>query len=150
MNVVELMEQLKKELESLFSDYRFIEPTQRIQFFIQNPPRSRNAAERETLEPYQVIVPSNGNQDEDDNIANIIILIYVEDKSEDQQGWVDVMNQIDRIRLRFLNNPIFGRRYEVKNLNWALADDNPYPKWLGGVELKISMQRIEMEGALYD
>lgn len=150
MSVRHLTDELKKELETVFSDFRFNEPEQRVKIFIKDTPRNKGIAEQNTLEPYQVIIPSGGSQDDEEDIANIVILIYTEDKTGEQQGWIDVMNQIDRIKIRFLSNPVFGKCYEVKSINWALADDNPYPKCLGGVELKIAMPEIETEDTFYD
>ena len=150
MNSIAMMQALKKELETLFKDYQFACcGNKEISFYLQNPPRRRNMSEEEELAPYQEIKLLSGQSD-NGTTASVMILILCKDEAEEQQGWIDVQNQIDRIRLRFLENPIFGGCFEVKSISWQHAEENPYPLCLGGVALEVEIPSIESEGTIYD
>ena len=150
MNSIAMMQALKDELENLFKDFKFTCcRNKKITFYLRNPPRESEVSEDEELVPYQELELVSG-QHENASTANIMILILCKDETEEQQGWIDVQNQIDRIRLRFLENPIFGGCFEVKSVTWQQAEENPYPLCLGGVSLEVELPNIEPEGTIYD
>lgn len=150
MNSIAMMQALKDELESLFEDFEFTCcENKKISFYLQNPPRRRNMSEEEELAPYQELKLLSGQSD-NETTARVMILIVCKDEMEEQQGWIDVQNQIDRIRLRFLENPIFGGCFEVKSITWQHAEENPYPLCLGGAALEVELPNIEPEGTIYD
>ena len=150
MNSIAMMQALKDELENLFKDFKFTCcGNKKITFYLQNPPREIEMSEDEELVPYQELKLLSG-QHENASTANFMILILCKDETEEQQGWIDVQNQIDRIRLRFLENPIFGGCFEVKSVTWQQAEENPYPLCLGGVSLEVELPNVEPEGTIYD
>lgn len=150
MNSIAMMQVLKEELKTLFNGFQFTCcGNKEISFYLQNPPRRCNMSEEEELAPYQEIKLLSGQSD-NGTTASVMILILCKDETEEQQGWIDVQNQIDRIRLRFLENPIFGGCFEVKSISWQHAEENPYPLCLGGVSLDIELPNIEPEGIIYD
>lgn len=146
MNAINMLHDLKKDLEETFESFRFENQETRISFYLQNEPRIIGESEEIELEPMQVIKLINGSKNEESNKANVIIVIQCKNEEENQQGWIDVQNQIDRIIMRFSRNPIFAGKYEVNKISWALAEDNPYPIYIGGVELEIELPNIEKEG----
>lgn len=151
MNSIAMMQELKKELETLFKDFKFDCCGNRpINFYLQNPPREIDLSEDDELAPYQEIKLLSGSESDKSNVASVTILIVCIDTSEDRQGWIDVQNQIDRIRLRFLKNPVFGSCFEVTNLSWQQAEEDYYPLAIGGVALDISLPNIEPEGTIHD
>lgn len=151
MNSIAMLLELKKELETLFKDFKFDFCGNRsINFYLQNPPRGIDLSEDDELAPYQEIKLSSGSQSDKSNVVSVTILIVCLDASEDRQGWIDVQNQIDRIMLRFLENPVFGGCFEITNLSWQQAEEDYYPLAIGGVALDIKLPNIEPEGTIYD
>lgn len=152
MNALAMVTALKKDLEETFSSFRFENQESRISFYLQNEPRRIGENEESKQNPCQVVKLGNGSVSTgtDGNVAHAVIIIKCRDSQEDRQGWQDVQNQIDRILTRYIRNPVFGEKYEVQKLNWMLADDDPYPICLGGVELEIKLPDVEVEGTEYD
>lgn len=150
MNAIHVMKALKKELQSIFAGYKFNESEEEISIYLWEPPRTIGETEESRQQPYQMIRLMSGSQKEESNSASMMVIIVVPNEDEDQQAWQDVVNQIDRIRLRFLRDPIFGGKYEVTELSWLMADDNPYPVYLGGVELTVEIPSIYTEEGFYD
>lgn len=150
MNAINAMKALQKELQNVFNGYRLNNSEEEISFYLWEPPRTIGETEESVLKPYQMIRLLNGSQKDEESSVSMMIVIVVPNEDEDQQAWQDVVNQIDRIRLRFLRDHIFGGKYEVTELSWLMADDNPYPVYLGGVELTVEVPFIHTEEGIYD
>lgn len=82
-----------------------------------------------------------------DQTVSVYLLIGVYDDHLDNQGVKDVFNVIQKIEERFSKNPILARRYECTYpMKWAMQEEESFPYFFGGLELKFIVHPIRREG----
>lgn len=99
--------------------------------------------------PFIVVRPSKGGDDEAQNGAyqstvEAMILIAVHRPEED--GYRDVVTILEKIRLKLLSYPVFGKRYRVERpIAWEISEDESWPNWYGVITLQVTVpQPVEL------
>lgn len=100
--------------------------------------------------PFAILRPSSGVDSEQgaDENSRTTVKIIVGTYSEAIDGWRDVLMLIDAIRDDLLSAPAIDKTaYEmVGPLTWEMAEQQPYPQWLGTITTVWTLprpQRIE-------
>jgi len=95
--------------------------------------------------PYFIVRLTDGLTEDDDDpwtvTANIYLGVYDPDKQTN--GHYHVLEMITRITNRFMKEPLLAKAYRAQQkMEWALQDEDTYPFYFGGIEIKFSLPRI--------
>ncbi|MBQ7263480.1 MAG: hypothetical protein IJR14_07140 [Synergistaceae bacterium] len=80
-------------------------------------------------------------------LADVTLVVGTFDDAPDLQGWRDVMDIIHAVRHELLALPgrVLDGRYRLEMpLKWGLADEQPWPLWIGQIETKWETGRPQM------
>lgn len=96
--------------------------------------------------PYFIVRLQDGETKDDADpwtvTTDIILGIY--DDSTDTNGHLDILWMIQKIIDRFAAEPLLCGKYRADpEISWALQDEDTYPFYFGGIELKFSVPKIE-------
>ena len=172
MTALNLLDAIVARLHSIFSDYAL--PTKsgsekKIKVFAQFLPRPkgptvkpRGADEEPQDDQYGpddfeenfpcVIVKFDEGVDKEENAPDatrisVRILIGAYDPSPDEQGYRDVMNIMEKVRLELLSDRLLNRRYRLEMpFKWYLFEDQPWPIFFGQIETAWETGRPAMPG----
>ncbi|UNY40546.1 hypothetical protein KLER11_gp14 [Pararheinheimera phage vB_PsoM_KLER1-1] len=102
--------------------------------------------------PFVVVRPSNGSDDPPEGNAyqsTVEAMLLIAVHTQDDVGYRDVLNIIEKIRQRVLTNPIFGKRFLVaRPVTWEISEDESWPNWYGVMTLQVTVpQPIELLNA---
>lgn len=82
--------------------------------------------------PYVIVRASDGKDTEE--IATVTVKILVGTYAEDPNGFRDVLNIMERIRIAFGEQRVLEKKYRMEYpFSWRLFDDQPYPEWAGEI-----------------
>lgn len=94
--------------------------------------------------PYFIVRLQDGKTTDDYDMWTVTadILIGIHDDDENNRGHFHIMNAIDRITRRFCEEPTIGTPGHkafrcLPEMQWDLQDEDTYPYYFGGVELKF-------------
>lgn len=121
-----LLQAIKEYIEVLVSDNAQTKPAIHIGFL---PHRNKdNSGESEF--PFVIVRPEAGNDQQDDSKVTVKLIFGV--KAEDQQGFIDLFNLMEQVRIALLRQRIINRRYKMElPYKWEFFDEQPYPEWYG-------------------
>ena len=78
----------------------------------------------------------------DQAVMDINFLIGVYDKTPDNQGYIDVLNIIDKIRLHFWHERYLDKKFRLEpDMRFYLFDDQPAPVFFGVIETRWDVPR---------
>ena len=164
-----LQDDLAKELETIFKDFRLEGQDgekRKINIYEQSVPIQEaeeipdtvtdeeleegtyNAAGKEALFPYIIVRLTDGKVEAVDGVqtVNVNLLIGVIDRNHNNQGHKDVLNIMQEIYSRFSRNPLLAKYYEcVPPIEWALQDEPSFPYFFGGMALTFELSPIRRE-----
>ena len=167
MTVIDLIDELVRALDKLFeAEYLKAKSGEykRVKVFAQYLPQAKSAVIKpkgEAKSEYQadfapadyednfpcVIVKLGELTDGDEGkldqaIADINLLVGIYDKSADNQGWRDVMNIIEKVRLYLWQQRYLAARFRLEpELHCYLFDDQPLPLYFGVIETRWDVPR---------
>lgn len=103
--------------------------------------------------PYFIVRLSEGRTEDDDSpwlvTADVILGICENDK--DVPGHKHILVMIQRITDRFAAEPLLNGKYRAEqNMEWAVQDEDTYPFYFGGVEIKFRVPKIGRRIPDYD
>jgi len=144
--------ELKKVLTALFADYQLkneqgvLSP---VSIYVHDLPRQSASAAKVSLAPYQILTLMDGSvQQNGDYLVHVSIGIVVRITANDQNGFTDVMNQIDRIVDRFTAVSSFGAYVVERPIDWMLELTETWPYSIGAVTLAVKCPKNETEDDL--
>ena len=153
-----LQESLVDIMKGLFSGKRYKSPKGGlvpINVYAQNPPRGKvnvldenDDDEEEEFDPFPYIIVriSDGDNDRDGSVVNMIFIIGIWDDDLNQQGYRDVIHAIESIRQRIMANPIIdGIAYPKGQFHWMVQEDDYYPYSLGACSQQFVVASINVE-----
>lgn len=155
MTVINLLEALKDELENITKDLMLEVKTKKgEEKAIKNPVvyigQLPNKTDTTQYVPYILIKALTG---EDAQVAGqmpssecktrIIVVTYSENSSV---GYIDVLNVIDRIRIRLLKERIIAGQYDLQlPLDYIVYEDDLGPYTIGEMIVNWDMPTIQRE-----
>lgn len=151
MTFLEFEKDLVKEVESILRDVICKTPggeeTAGVKGYEHQLPVVMEDDEDEThLFPHAIVRLSEASTQDDDApwdvAANILLGCYDPDSAH--TGHRHILVMIQRITDRFAADPLLYGRYRAnQDMNWALQDEDTYPYYFGGVQIKFSVPKIE-------
>ncbi len=98
--------------------------------------------------PYAIIRLVDGDTQDDNDCWSVKtdILIGCYDEATDTNGHLDVLETIQRICDRFAMKPLLASKYMAdQHIQWALQEEDTYPYYFGGIEIKFYLPKIGRE-----
>ncbi|MEK3770118.1 hypothetical protein MKY14_16320 [Paenibacillus sp. FSL R5-0887] len=111
------------------------------------PQKNRENAEISEF-PFILVRPSTGDDQQDSSKVTVKLVFGV--KAEDQQGFIDLFNIMEQVRIEFLRQRIINRRYKMElPYKWEFFDEQPYPEWYGQATTIWTLPAIQEEEGLF-
>lgn len=146
-----LQDALKEALEALFRGYRIpnsMGEARDVHVYCQGLPVRQGEDDLEDPallpEPYIIVRTEGGNAEPDKPMeTDVLLVLCVSDDGLDRQGHRDVLRMIQTIVKRFCEDPIVGRRWELKSpIDWTSQDEDTHPYYFGAVRMEFEMTPI--------
>lgn len=142
-----LQDVLVEEIKALFNGFllkNVEDKLSEINVHSQYLPYKTNIDDEEHF-PYIIVRMMNGEEDEEEAECKIVFVIGVYDESEDNQGFKDVLNIIEKIRQHIFKKQIFANQFICKYpLKWGVNEEDVSPFYFGGIESSWSIAKITM------
>lgn len=103
--------------------------------------------------PYFIVRLSEGKTEDDDSpwLITADILLGVCENDKDVPGHEHIMVMIQRITDHFAAEPLLNHKFRAEqNMEWAVQDEDTYPFYFGGVEIKFRVPKIGRRIPDYD
>ena len=103
--------------------------------------------------PYFIVRLSGGKTEDDDSpwLVTADILLGVCENDKDIPGHEHIMVMIQRITDRFVAEPLLNKKFRAEQgIEWAVQDEDTYPFYFGGVEIKFNVPKIGRRIPDYD
>ena len=103
--------------------------------------------------PYFIVRLSGGKTEDDDSpwLVTADILLGVCENDKDVPGHEHIMVMIQRITDRFVAEPLLNKKFRAEqDIEWAVQDEDTYPFYFGGVEIKFIVPKIGRRIPDYD
>lgn len=103
--------------------------------------------------PYFIVKPLEGKTEDDDDpwLVTVDILIGICENDKDVLGQKHLLVMIQRILDRFAEEPLLNKKYRAEQkMEWAVQDEDTYPFYFGGVEIKFRIPKIGRRIPDYD
>lgn len=149
MNPVLLLKTLVEEMKELLKEKYFINSKGELvalNIFTQHLPYRKKENNTPPF-PYLIVSLEEGEiPDFDNHYIQIYFIIGIQDKDENTQGDLDVMNVITQIYQHLFGRRIIADMYEIIHpFKWAIQDENTFPKFIGGIETNWKIRTIQEE-----
>lgn len=152
MTPLNLQKALAAEMKTLFTGYK--QPNQSskassFHIYENSTPILLDGQDEKDFFPYIVVRLTDGTVPENERetpTAKATILIGYFDENEENNGNKFVLSVIQRIIERFRKNTILDKYYnQTGNIEWAMADEDLFPYFFGGLELSFTLPTIFKE-----
>ncbi|MCU6685669.1 hypothetical protein OCV99_03695 [Dorea acetigenes] len=103
--------------------------------------------------PYFIVRTSEGRTEDDDSpwLVTVDIILGICENDKDAPGHKNILVMIQRITDRFASEPLLNGKYRAEqNMEWAVQDEDTYPFYFGGVEIKFRVPKIGRRIPNYD
>lgn len=103
--------------------------------------------------PYFIVRPSEGRTEDDNDpwLVTVDILLGICESDKDAIGQKHLLVMIQRITDRFAAEPLLNRKYRAdQKMEWAVQDEDTYPFYFGGVEIKFRIPKVGRRIPEYD
>ncbi|WP_440831781.1 hypothetical protein [Paenibacillus sp. 22594] len=135
-----MLQAIKKYIEELVSDNVQTKPAVHIGFL---PPKTKETA-GESEFPFILVRPTVGEDKQDDSKVTVKLIFGV--KAEDSQGFVDLFNLMEQLRISLQRQRIIEKRFRLElPYKWEFYDEQPYPEWLGEATTIWTLPTIQQE-----
>lgn len=143
---------LKERLENAFSDTLFNSPSGdrvHLNIFEQNLPQKSD--KDQDLFPFVIVKllegEQKGEQDEqDENITTVGFVIGTFDDDNQNQGYRDVTQIINKIEEVLKKEPVINRQFTLKYpLKWRILEEETAPYYYGAVETNWKMPAYDRQ-----
>lgn len=111
-------------------------------------PEEEEILSDELLFPYFVVKVDDVVYPEDlmeNPKAKLFLLFGIYDSDPDMRGYFSMAAVVERIALRFRNDPILGAYWCEKKIQLAFQEDDTFPHFFGGIEMTWNLPLIGME-----
>lgn len=138
----------KKELPELFENFTLKDTNGNqapLNIYPQYLPQ-KNKNKNNSHFPFLTIILVEGEEQNDDaeNLVKILFLCGVYDEDENNQGYRDSMNVIQKLYTNFKRKKILDNKYTFElPVKWMTNDDVTYPYFYAGLETYWSVGKIQ-------
>ncbi|QWU15680.1 hypothetical protein SAMN04487895_12725 [Paenibacillus sophorae] len=140
MTLVMLMVALKQFLETKLADDATTVPTVHLGFLPTKTADNRD----DPVYPMIIIRPVEGQGD--DKGANAQVKLLFGTQSEDDAGFIDLLNLMERVRILLLRQRIIDNKFQIDpNWKWKFYEQQPLPEWVGEVVTTWDLPQIRQE-----
>lgn len=131
-----LQEEIIKSMNNLFKDtfYETCEGNRKINVYGQYLPAK--TVDKTIYPLIQVTIVEGKVKIYDKKTTNIGIIVGNFDTDKEFTGYKNLMNMVEKIKQFFEKNIVFGA-FEIEELDWNLSDENLYPYFIAGIEIKF-------------
>ncbi|QHZ50028.1 hypothetical protein ERICV_05129 [Paenibacillus phage phiERICV] len=82
--------------------------------------------------PYLIIRALDGVDGQEDGKIQVRMLVGVKSKMEN--GYIEILSLIEKIKQALLKTEIIGGKFEIERpVKWKLFEEQPYPEWVGEI-----------------
>ncbi|WP_238649759.1 hypothetical protein [Paenibacillus piscarius] len=94
--------------------------------------------------PLIIIRPMEGDSDNDESRAKVKLIFGTQ--SEDDSGFIDVLNLMERVRILLMRQRIIDKKFRIDpNWKWKFLEDQPEPQWICQAETTWTLPQIRQE-----
>lgn len=158
MTPLELIRQLKEELETLYKDMQLPDSMGAMKspaVYLNELPLVESTSESlpdEYASPPYIIVRStgwSGGFTGEPRSVDVMVLYSVYCPEKDRDGCTDILNMFERLYIRFGKNHYLGN-FEIseEGMNCALTDEDTYPYFFGGASMRFLAPSVIREDPL--
>ncbi|OPJ63688.1 hypothetical protein [Clostridium chromiireducens] len=125
----------------------------KLNMYSQNLPSIQGQKDSEYF-PYLVIRVMDGenknDEGEEKDSCKLYFIIGIYDDSDDNQGYKDLMNIIEKIKYRLKTKKYFNNnQFELElPLKWAIHEEDTFPHYFGGIETNWNIPNIQFDDSL--
>ncbi len=158
MTLLDLQNKLIKEIETILCEVHFMDYNKnkkRIKGYLQTIPirLSETITEEYTeyvepekeLAPFFIVKVVEADFSDEKNEATIDILFQIFDDDMEMQGYCTLFSSLEKVRERFSKNNVLEEYYCDNKFTIALQDNDTYPFFFAGMEMKWNLPGIEKE-----
>lgn len=154
MTPIFLQKSLVEELKALFAGFcskdDVVGKCSQVNIFPQDLPIAFGGDEEERV-PYIIVRIDSGNIQElnQQERVEMILVFCVKSTNENRQGYLDVMNMIQRVKDRFFRKFRLGEYFFFEPpFEWAVQEEDTFPYFYGAVKMNFYCPAIILEGDL--
>lgn len=152
MTPIMLQKALKEELERLFEGFFSSEKMdyseRAVTIYEQDLPEDIETVLEEGRMPFVIVRLSEGEMEQPEDVEQVkVVFIFCSEAPElNKSGYVDVMNMIQRVKERFLKNPVVGNYFTAElPMKWVIQEDDTTELYYGGMEMNFYCPGIRRE-----
>ncbi|MDU5945827.1 MAG: hypothetical protein E6Z15_01970 [Paenibacillus macerans] len=91
--------------------------------------------------PYVIVRLHTG--DAQDSGHTVSVLLYFGTKSEDDEGFKDVLNVMEHVRIALLKQRVIENQFRMElPYTWELFEGQPQPEWVGMAKTKWTLPAV--------
>ena len=107
-------------------------------------PSKTEATRDNSVYPLIIIRPIEGDSDKDEATARVKLIFGTQ--SEDDSGFVDVLNLMERVRILLMRQRIIDKKYRIESSwKWTFMEDQPEPQWVCHAITTWTLPQIRQE-----
>ncbi|OBZ09104.1 hypothetical protein A8L34_22500 [Bacillus sp. FJAT-27264] len=97
--------------------------------------------------PLIIVRPMDGESDNDS--AKVQVKLLFGTQSEDDSGFIDVLNLMERVRILLMRQRVINRQFRIEsNWKWTFMEDQPEPQWICQAITTWTLPQIRQEVSL--
>lgn len=154
MTPIFLQRCLVAELKVLFTGFCSTDDVSQkfstVKVFAQDLPIAFGGDEEEQV-PYIIVRIDSGNIQElnQQERVEMILIFCMKSTNESRQGYLDIMNMIQRVKDRFLRNFRLGEYFFFEPpFEWVVQEEDTFPYFYGAVKMNFYCPGIILEEGL--
>lgn len=94
--------------------------------------------------PLIIVRPMEGDSDNDESRAQVKLIFGTQ--SEDDSGFIDVLNLMERVRILLFRQRIINKKFRIEpDWKWKFLEDQPEPQWICQALTTWSLPQIKQE-----
>ncbi|CAH1058854.1 hypothetical protein [Paenibacillus pseudetheri] len=94
--------------------------------------------------PLIIVRPMDGDSDNDESRVQVKLLFGTQ--SEDDSGFIDVLNLMERVRILLMRQRIIDKKFRIEsNWKWQFLEDQPEPQWICQAITTWTLPQIRQE-----
>ncbi|MEC0171164.1 hypothetical protein [Paenibacillus graminis] len=107
-------------------------------------PSKTSANRDDPVFPLIIIRPMEGDSDNSESRAKVKLLFGTQ--SEDDSGFIDVLNLMERVRILLMRQRIVDKKFRIEpDWKWKFLEDQPEPQWICQAETTWTFPQIRQE-----
>ncbi|MEK3749426.1 hypothetical protein NYE25_14375 [Paenibacillus sp. FSL E2-8871] len=140
MTSVMLMMAIKEFLKKELADDAATIPAVHLGALPSKTAENRN----DPVFPLIIVRPMDGDSDDKESRAQVKLLFGTQ--SDDDSGFIDVLNLMERVRILLMRQRIIDKKFRIEsNWKWQFLEDQPEPQWICQAITTWTLPQIRQE-----